>query len=279
VPGEVRVDAGVVDGDEVSAHYDPLLAKVVAHGPTRVAATRRLAAALAGAELHGPATNRDLLVRVLRSAGFAAGAHTGFLDERPELAAPLAGPAEVATAALVAALAGSARRRATAPVQRTLPAGWRNNPSQPATATYAGPDGELTVTYRPAPVTVASATPDEVVLADDGVRLAYRVHAVGDKSYVDGPGWTVALSDVDPLPEPVAALPAGSLTAPMPGQVVAVRVAKGDRVSGGQQLLALEAMKMEHAVLAPADGVVAELRVTTGSQVDTGDVLAVIEEA
>jgi propionyl-CoA carboxylase alpha chain len=280
VAGDVRVDAGVVDGDEVSAHYDPLLAKVVAHGPTRAAATRKLAAALAGAELHGLATNRDLLVRVLRSDGFAAGPHTGFLDERPELAAPLAGPAAVATAALVAALAASARRRATAPVQRSLPAGWRNNPSQPATATYAGPDGEVTVTYRAAPVPVVSATPDAVVLVEDGVRVAYRVHAIGDVSYVDGPEWTVALSEVDPLPEPAAAaLPAGSLTAPMPGQVVAVRVAKGDRVTAGQQLLALEAMKMEHAVLAPADGVVAELRVAAGSQVDTGDVVAVIEEA
>ena len=279
VPGDVRVDAGVVDGDEVSAHYDPLLAKVVAHGPNRDAAARKLAAALAGAQLHGLATNRDLLVRVLRSDGFAAGPHTGFLDEQPELVAPLAGPAEVATAALVAALAGSARRRATAPVQRTVPAGWRNNPSQPAIAAYTGPDGELTVTYRPAPVAVASATPDAVVLADGGVRLAYRVHAVGETSYVDGPEWTVALSEVDPLPAPAVALPAGSLTAPMPGQVVAVRVAKGDRVTAGQQLLALEAMKMEHAVLAPADGVLAELRVTTGSQVDAGDVLAVIEEA
>jgi propionyl-CoA carboxylase alpha chain len=279
VPGGVRVDAGVVDGDEVSAHYDPLLAKVVAHGPSRDAAARKLAAALAAASLHGPVTNRDLLVRVLRSDGFAAGPHTGFLDEQPELVAPLAGPAEIATAALVAALAGSARRRATASVQRTVPAGWRNNPSQPATATYAGPNGELTVTYRPAPVTVASATPDAVVLVDDGVRVAYRVHAVGETSYVDGPEWTVALSEVDPLPQPTAALPAGSLTAPMPGQVVAVRVAKGDRVTAGQQLLALEAMKMEHAVLAPADGVLTELRVTTGSQVDAGDVLAVIEEA
>ena len=102
---------------------------------------------------------------------------------------------------------------------------------------------------------------------------------MGETSYVDGPEWTVALSEVDPLPAPAAALPAGSLTAPMPGQVVAVRVAKGDRVTAGQQLLALEAMKMEHAVLAPADGVLAELRVTTGSQVDAGDVLAVIEEA
>ncbi|MFL6113760.1 MAG: acetyl-CoA carboxylase biotin carboxyl carrier protein subunit, partial [Catenulispora sp.] len=106
---------------------------------------------------------------------------------------------------------------------------------------------------------------------------AYRVQAVDGTSYVDGPGWTVALSEVGPLPEPATALPAGSLTAPMPGQVVAVRVAKGDRVTAGQPLLALEAMKMEHAVLAPADGTLAELRVGVGSQVDAGDVLAVID--
>jgi propionyl-CoA carboxylase alpha chain len=77
----------------------------------------------------------------------------------------------------------------------------------------------------------------------------------------------------------VTTLPAGSLVAPMPGLVVAVRAAKGDRVTAGQPLLALEAMKMEHAVLAPADGVLAELRVSAGSQVDAGDVLAVIEES
>jgi propionyl-CoA carboxylase alpha chain len=129
------------------------------------------------------------------------------------------------------------------------------------------------VTYRPVDG-VVSAGPDQVVLIRDGVRSTYRV----DGSTVDGPGWTVVLSELDPLPEPVAALPAGSLTAPMPGQVVAVRVAKGDRVAAGEQLLALEAMKMEHAVLAPTDGVLVELRVTTGSQVDAGDVLAVIEE-
>ncbi|HEY6744261.1 MAG TPA: biotin carboxylase N-terminal domain-containing protein [Mycobacteriales bacterium] len=271
VPGAVRVDAGVRAGDEVGPHYDPLLAKVVAHGPTRAAATRTLAAALAGARVHGLTTNRDLLVRVLRSDGFAAGPDTAFLSGQPDLLAPLAGPAEVRTAALVAALAGAARRRAEATVLGTLPAGWRNNPSQPATAAYLGPDGVVEVTYRPADG-VVSATPEEVVLVRDGVRTAYRV----DGSIVDGPGWTVALSEVDPLPEPVPSVPAGSLVAPMPGLVVAVHAAKGDEVAAGQPLVALEAMKMEHTVLAPAGGVLAELRVGPGAQVDAGEILAVI---
>ena len=274
----LRLDPGVVDGDEVSPFYDPMLAKLIAHAPTRAAAARRLAAALAGAEIHGLTTNRDLLVRILRSPGFADGPDTGFLADHPELREPLAGEAEVRTAALVAALAASARIRAGATVLRTLPAGWRNNPSQPATAAFDGPTGPVEVTYRPVEG-VLSATPTLVVLATDGVRTAYRVHAVGAVSHVDGPGWTVALTEVDPLPEPTTALPAGSLTAPMPGLVVAVRAAEGDRVTAGQQLFALEAMKMEHAVLAPAAGVLAELRVTAGSQVDAGQVLGRIEEA
>ena len=274
----LRLDSGVVGGDAVSPHYDPMVAKLIAWAPTRDGAARRLAAALAGARIAGLTTNRDLLVRVLRSPGFAAGPDTGFLAAHPELRAPLAGPAEVRTAALVAALAAAARRRSAAPVLRTLPAGWRNNPSQPATAAYEGPDGPVEVAYRPVPG-VVSATPERVVLDDGGVRTAYRVHAAGTVSTVDGPGWSVALSEVDPLPPPTAVLAAGSLTAPMPGLVVAVRAARGDRVTAGQPLLALEAMKMEHAVLAPAAGVLAELRVTVGTQVDTGDVLAVIEEA
>ena len=277
VPGDVRVDSGVVDGDEVPPNYDSMLAKVVAHAPTRAAAARKLADALARAEVHGVVTNRDLLVRVLRSPGFATGPDTGFLDRRPEVLAPLAGPDEVRDAALAAALAAAARRRAAAPVLRTLPTGWRNNPSQPATAAYEGPDGTVEVAYRPAPDRVLAATPERVELERDGVRTAYRVHAVGDVSYVDGPGWSVTLSEVDPLPAPGSALPAGSLTAPMPGLVLAVRVAKGDRVDAGQPLLTLEAMKMEHPVLAPAAGTVTELRVAAGSQVDAGDVLAVVD--
>jgi propionyl-CoA carboxylase alpha chain len=283
VDGEtLRLDSGVVTGDEVSAHYDPMQAKLVAWAPSREQAIRRLAAALARAEIHGVVTNRDLLVRVLRSPGFATSSpapDTGFLDRHPELLVPLAGPDELREAALAAALAGSARRRAAAPVLRTLPAGWRNNPSQPATAVYEGPEGTVEVAYRPAPCRVLAAAPDRVVLERDGVRTAYRVHAVGQVSYVDGPGWSATLSEVDPLPAPGHALPAGSLIAPMPGLVLAVQVAKGDRVSAGQPLLTLEAMKMEHPVLAPAGGTVTELRVAAGSQVDAGDVLACIEPA
>jgi propionyl-CoA carboxylase alpha chain len=273
----VRRDLVAVPHARVQPHYDSLLAKVVVRAATREEAARRLADALARAHVHGVATNRDLLVRVLRSPAFAAGPDTGLLDRHPQLRAPLAGPDRVREAALAAALAAAARRRAAAPVLRTLPAGWRSNPSQPATAAYDGPDGTVEVAYRPAPCRVLSATRDEVVLERDGVRTAYAVHTVGEVSYVDGPGWAVTLSEVDPLPEPRPALPAGSLTAPMPGLVLEVRAAEGDRVGAGQPLLTLAAMKMEHPVLAPAAGTVTELRVAAGSQVDAGDLLVVVD--
>jgi len=275
----LRLDSAVEAGDEVGPHYDPLLAKVIAWAPERGDAVRRLATALAGAEVHGVRTNRDLLVRVLRDPDFASGhTDTGFLDAHPEVAAPLAGPAEVADAALAAALAAAAQRREAAPVLRTLPAGWRNNPSQPATATYRTAGGDqVEVVYRPPPCVVISATPREVVLERDRIRRTYEIDRVGSVSYVDGPGWSVELSEVDPLPVPERVLPPGSLTAPMPGLVLAVHAATGDRLRAGQRVLTLEAMKMEHTVTATADGTLAELRVSAGSQVDGGAVLAVVQ--
>jgi acyl-CoA carboxylase subunit alpha len=141
----VRVDAGVADGSVVGVHYDPLLAKVVAHAPTREEAARMLAAALSGARLHGIVTNRDLLVGVLRSASFLSGeTDTAFLDRHPpaELTAAggsvggrggTVGPAELSAVrlhAVAAALAAQADRRATDTVYPAVPSGWRNNPSQ-----------------------------------------------------------------------------------------------------------------------------------------------------
>ncbi|WP_324274720.1 hypothetical protein [Blastococcus brunescens] len=131
-PG-IRLDAGVVDGTVVGTAYDPMLAKVIAWAPTRAEAAARLAAALAGAQVHGLTTNRDLLVRALRHPDFLAGrTDTGFFDRigLDVLAAPLAGPHEVELAALAGALAVEAAGRRGARVLGELPSGWRNVPSQ-----------------------------------------------------------------------------------------------------------------------------------------------------
>ncbi|WP_088952073.1 acetyl/propionyl/methylcrotonyl-CoA carboxylase subunit alpha [Micromonospora zamorensis] len=309
----LRLDSGVVEGSVVGVHYDSLLAKLIAVAPTRSEAARALAGALARAEIHGVATNRDLLVRVLRSREFAAGEiDTGFLDRHPEVFAPLLPADQVPLTALAAALAGAAHRRSTAPVLAGLPSGWRNVAAFPQVARFTGPDGtEIEIRYRldrtgglaewsstsatasggsangpeaPEPaaepvVALVEATPDRVVLDVDGVRCAYRVHRVGSAVFVDGPDGAASLAELPRLPLPTAEVAAGSLLAPLPGAVTRVHVQVGQRVTAGEPLLTLEAMKLEHPVLAPTDGVVAELPVPAGGQVQTGAVLAVIDSS
>jgi propionyl-CoA carboxylase alpha chain len=208
-PRGVRVDAGVADGSVVGVHYDPLLAKVIAHAPTRAEAARLLAATLARARLHGVVTNRDLLVGVLRSPAFLAGeTDTGFLDRYPPAALAAAGAgadgAEVARLhAAAAALAAQAARRAAATVHRTIPSGWRNNPSQLQLAELQGPTGAHAVGYRfdrsgalatlevdgrpLADPHLWSCTPGLVDLQVAGVRRRFETHGIEGRWFVDSP--------------------------------------------------------------------------------------------
>jgi propionyl-CoA carboxylase alpha chain len=277
VSGEVRVDSGVESGSVVSPYYDALLAKVVAHGASRPEAVRKLVAALRRARLHGLTTNRDLLVKILTDPAFVAGdTHTGFLPLRHS------GPGSPGEAselpALAAALALAAANRRRAPVLGGLPSGWRNVRSQPRRARFE----EADVVYDPLPdgVSVIGADPEHVVLERDGVRHTFEIARYEDdgRIYVDHAGGCVELTPIPRLPEPVEHVAPGSLLAPMPGSVLRVEVEAGDRVTKGQPVLVLEAMKMEHRIAAPADGVVSGVHVEKGQQVDAGAVLAIIQE-
>ncbi|MFJ9772943.1 acetyl/propionyl/methylcrotonyl-CoA carboxylase subunit alpha [Kitasatospora sp. NPDC101157] len=280
--GPVRLDSGVESGSEITPHYDAMLAKVIVRAPTRAAAARRLADVLARARIHGPATNRELLVRALRHPAFRAERlHTGFLTEHAaELTAPDTGGA--GRAALAAALAEAEARRTA------LPSGWRNLPSQPRSKRYRASDGEeLEVRYRRTragleaddhpDVELVDATPDLVVLRQGAVQRPYSVARYGDRVYVDTPIGSTALTALPRFPDPTARTDPGALLAPMPGTVLRTTAAVGDTVTAGQPLLVLEAMKMEHRVTAPADGVLAELRVAPGEQVEPGTLLAVVK--
>jgi propionyl-CoA carboxylase alpha chain len=275
----IRVDSGVVSGSEVSPYYDAMLAKVIVWGATREQAAARLAAELQRADIHGVQTNRDLLVWILSHPAFLAGeTNTAFFDEHG-VGAPVDEAAE-RLAAVAAALADAAGRRSTARVQRGLPGGWRNLASQGQRKSYLAGDRQYDVDYRVTRdgvmvegATVVEASAERVVLEVDGVRRAHRVAEYRGLVCVG----SVALTPVERFPDPSQQLVAGSLVAPMPGTVIRVGVEVGDKVTAGQGLVWLEAMKMEHTISAPADGILVELAVAAGQQVEVGAVLAVVQ--
>ncbi|WP_217139729.1 biotin carboxylase N-terminal domain-containing protein [Streptomyces sp. AC627_RSS907] len=272
VPDGIRLDTGYTDGDDIGVHYDPMLAKAVAHAPTRAEAVRRLAGALERAEIHGPATNRDLLVRSLRHEEFtSARMDTGFLDRHlPELTAPAGDP----LAPLAAALADASGRSRFG--------GWRNLPSQPQVKRYAMAGEEHEVRYHHTRtglaadgVRVVHADATRVVLETGGVRRRYDVARYGDRIHVGA----TALTALPRFPDPTTPRAPGSLLAPMPGTVVRVAegLAEGSLVQAGRPLLWLEAMKMEHEVTAPVTGTLTALHAEPGRQVEVGALLAVVE--
>ncbi|MGQ4382049.1 acetyl/propionyl/methylcrotonyl-CoA carboxylase subunit alpha [Streptomyces sp. SAS_270] len=270
VPG-VRLDTGYTDGDPIGVHYDPMLAKAVAYAPTRAEAVRRLAGALESAAIHGPVTNRDLLVRSLRHPEFTgARMDTGFYDRH---LAELTGAAPDPYAPLAAALADAQGRSRFG--------GWRNVSSQPQVKRYVMADEEHEVRYHHTRdgltaegVRVVRATPGLVILEIDGVQRKFEVARYGDRVHVNA----TALTAPPRFPDPADQREPGSLLAPMPGTVVRVAegLAVGAAVKAGQPLLWLEAMKMEHKISAPVSGTLSALHAAPGHQVEVGALLAVV---
>ncbi|MFF9454592.1 acetyl/propionyl/methylcrotonyl-CoA carboxylase subunit alpha [Streptomyces flaveolus] len=273
VPDGVRLDTGYTDGDDIGVHYDPMLAKAVAHAPTREEAVRRLAGALERAAIHGPVTNRDLLVRSLRHEEFtSARMDTGFYDRH---LAALTEPAPDPLAPLAAALADAHGRS-------RFGGGWRNVPSQPQVKRYALAGEEHEVRYHHTRdgltadgVRVLHADSARVVLEADGVRHTYEIARYGDRVHAN----TTALTPLPRFPDPTAQHAPGSLLAPMPGTVVRVAegLTEGTTVKAGQPLLWLEAMKMEHKITAPVTGTLSALNAEPGRQVEVGALLAVVD--
>jgi propionyl-CoA carboxylase alpha chain len=312
----VRVDAGVADGSEVGVHYDPLLAKVIVHAPTREEAAGRLAAALAAARLHGVVTNRDLLVGVVRSEAFLAGeTDTSFLDRHAPAELTAAGgsgdPSTMRLHAAAAALAAQAQRRAAATAYATIPSGWRNNPSQlqrvdlrPARGQVHGEvvsvgyrfdragtlaalevDGDPLVAprlWRCAPDPEAART-WLLDLEVDGVRRRFEVHQVGDSSYVDSPLGHTELHEVPRFPEGElwtgGEATDGVVVSPLPGVVRRVAARVGERVEAGAVVVVVEAMKTEHRIAAGRAGTIGRVLVAEGQEVAAGAVVVELEEA
>jgi len=285
-PGRgVRVDAGFGAGDEVSTHYDAMLAKVIAWAPTRSEAARMLAAALRRARIHGVVTNRDQLVDVLADPDFLAG------DVSTELLAngthgQLDRTSLQGWSAIAAAIAVAETDRLARTVQQGIPVAWRNVTSQPQRTEFlvAGADEPIVVPwhggrdgYLVDGATVRHAGADAVTLEVGGLAATYAVAISGEVVDVDSPAGHVRLTRVARFIDPADAIPSGSLLAPMPGTVVKVAVAEGDEVGAGDVVLVLEAMKMQHTIAAPSAGRVTTLNAQPGQQVASGDVLVIVE--
>jgi propionyl-CoA carboxylase alpha chain len=286
VPEGVRSDSAVESGSVVSHFYDPMIAKVVAHGVDRRTAIRRLDDALRRTRLHGLVTNRDLLRGVLADDAFGAGdVHTALLPERIEAwTAPVLTPAQRDRLVLASALAEARLASTTSPVQSRIVTAFRNVPSQHRVRRYVVAGEEVEVAYHATTrglaselAAVVSAEPDRVVLDVDGVTETYDVAIGAGYVDVDGPHGSLDLEPVPTFVDPADVVAEGSLLAPMPASVVSVAVEAGHQVAKGDTIVVLEAMKMQHTIAAPLDGVVSELAVSAGQQVESGTVLAVIE--
>ncbi len=293
VPG-VRIDAGVVAGSSVPPYYDSLLAKVIAHGRDRGEAFDRLRASLRGLRVHGVATNRDALLALLDDADVRAGrTTTDLVESRGDRLVP-AVPDEVRAAHLHgAALALVAGRPA---VQPGVPNGWRTWADAVETVVLRDDttaEVEVRSTRTGTTVAIDGADPLLAVLhawdgrhADvevDGLRRRVAVQAEPEDDeharsvLVSAGGWTTAWTQPARLPAGEASEQARGPSSPVPGTVVAVHVAAGDRVSAGDALVVLEAMKMEHRITADTDASVVEVVVAVGDAVDAHEVLVVLE--
>ncbi|QLJ00277.1 ATP-grasp domain-containing protein [Streptomyces sp. NEAU-sy36] len=268
----VRTDSGLSEGTEVGSLYDPMLSKVIAYGPDRETALRRLRAALAETVTLGVPTNAGFLRRLLGHPAVVAGElDTGLVERVVDDLVTTRVPEEVYEAAAAVRLDALKPRGSGWTDPFSVPDGWRlgGTPKPPAFDLRV----QEPVTYTPRGS--AEVTDTAVTVTLDGVRHGF--HRAGDWLGRDGDAWQVR--DHDPVAASLsqaAHAGADSLTAPMPGTVTVVKVAVGDEVAAGQSLLVVEAMKMEHVISAPHAGTVAELDVTPGTTVAMDQVLAVI---
>ncbi|WP_053848867.1 biotin carboxylase N-terminal domain-containing protein [Streptomyces sp. NRRL B-24085] len=268
----VRTDSGLSEGTEVGSLYDPMLSKVIAYGPDRATALRKLRAALAETVTLGVQTNAGFLRRLLAHPDVVRGElDTGLVERAVDDLVSTDVPEEVYEAAAAVRLDALRPREEGWTDPFSVPSGWRLGGAPKPVGFHLRVQDPVEYVPRG----THTVTADQVTVTLDGVRHTF--HRAADWIGRDGDAWHVR--DHDPV---AASLTRGghagadSLTAPMPGTVTVVKVAVGDEVAAGQSLLVVEAMKMEHVISAPHAGTVAELDVTPGTTVAMDQVLAVI---
>lgn len=263
LPRTLRIDTGVEEGDRISPFYDPMIAKLIAHGPSRQWAIDELVGALEAVEVWPVRTNAAFLARAAADPDFGAGeVDTGFIPAKLETLVPDPAPPEgvwnLAAMAMLSADFGSDGEEES---PWAALHGFRSNAPAAARISlcHAGVTRTIEAGAAMALEGVATAGSGNVLVFADGQAFAFTLPGAGGRG---GAG--------DALD--------GDVESPMPGRVIAVDVAAGATVTRGQKLVTLEAMKMEHSLTAPFDGMVIELNVAEGAQVTEGTLLVRIEK-
>jgi 3-methylcrotonyl-CoA carboxylase alpha subunit len=301
VNADVRVDGGVRAGDTISPYYDPMIAKLIVRGADREQARARMLRALAATQIVGVHTNVGFLSRLMADEAFAdADLDTGLIERRRETLLPASQPATREALLLVCAAVLEQEKAASTPTIDPWAerCGWRLDGRYHRTLSFQDNESvqavvievvdgvtSLSVDGQSAAVEMSSKADDadralRITLLIRGSRVSGTVVRQGARFdvFVSGKGETLTLKDPLASAGQAEADHAGSLTAPMPGKIIAIEVKAGEKVKRGQALLVMEAMKMEHTIVAGVDGVVENIYFGVGEQVAEGAVLISLEQ-
>ncbi|MCI0489017.1 MAG: acetyl/propionyl/methylcrotonyl-CoA carboxylase subunit alpha [Blastocatellia bacterium] len=284
----LRIDDGVEEGSEVGIYYDPLLAKLIAHGADREEALRKLVYGLRRLSVQGVRTNRDFLIRLLEHEDFRAGeSHTEFIAERLDQLTGQSDSKNARVAAVAAAIYLQKSRQSANEILSRIPANYRNSPYRDPSVKLRIGTEVFEVSYRQvedetyevacgdlqSQVRVLSFDAGSIRLSIDGLQRLFEVSEAGERLFVHSTMGSCEAVRVPRYPYALAALDEESASAQMPGQVLKILVSEGQEVSAGDALVVLEAMKMEQTVKASTDGIVEKIMVKEGDVVGPGEIL------
>jgi 3-methylcrotonyl-CoA carboxylase alpha subunit len=279
--GGVRIDSGVEAGDDITPYYDPMIAKLIVHGASRSEALAAITSQLQRAKIAGPVTNTAFLAKLCSHKGFAQGHfNTSLIDENLSQLVPEASVDESVIAAGVVGLVENEQERLAAQNSATY------SPWSATDAFQTGPirsvpfdfilDGEeqtVQLSYQPHGLTILNGNGESV---SPSANCSYFHDDERVFVLKDGHQW-IFEPRIFELRDEAAISSDGAIKVPMHGKVITVTVVGGDVVEEGDILFSVEAMKMEHSVVAPYDGVVAQLAITAGEQVENGAVALILE--
>ena len=291
--GRARFDSGVETGSIITTEFDPMIAKITVHAPTRREAAARLARVLETTRIQGLTTNRDFLVNTLRTDEYISGDTTTDFIERvnPDRVIPKDQEA-LQSAAIAIAIESQAKRRANAKINKRIRGGWRNSTMPDEELTLEAYGEEIKLRYKSNRdnsfnfsfeekshvVTVIDSGYGSVEIDIDGQRSQYTLDKIGEEWLVHSTFCDFEFKELPRYPISSSDDFGGGLVAPMPGAILSIDIKPGDTVKKGDVLVILEAMKMEHRITAPRDGIVESVQTEVGEQVENEQLLVTLEE-